>query len=36
MTGVAREERPVIPLYWFAATRHFPRIRTLAEISPGS
>lgn len=37
MTGVAREEQPVIPLYWFAATRHFPGIRTLAELtSPGS
>lgn len=32
----AREERPVIPLYWFAAVRHFPGIRTLSELTPKS
>jgi hypothetical protein len=34
LTGVAREARPVIPLYWFAAVRHFPGVRTLAELAP--
>lgn len=34
--GSAREERPVIPLYWFAALRHFPGVRTLAELTPRS
>ena len=36
LTGVAREERPVIPLYWFAALEHFPEVRTLSEteVSP--
>jgi Protein of unknown function (DUF3179) len=33
MNGIAREERAVIPLYWFAATRHFPGILTLAELT---
>ena len=32
----AREERPVIPMYWFAALRHFPEVRTLSELTPGS
>jgi hypothetical protein len=32
----AREERPVIPMYWFATLRHFPEVRTLAELTPGS
>src|SRR5262249_13541576 len=27
-------ERPVIPLYWFAAVRHFPGVRPLAELAP--
>ncbi len=36
LTGVAREEQPVIPLYWFAAVRHFPGVRTLAELTPKS
>jgi Protein of unknown function (DUF3179) len=36
LTGVAREEQPVIPLYWFAAVRHFPEVKTLQEIAPGS
>jgi hypothetical protein len=34
LTGVAREERAVIPLYWFAAVRHFPGVRTLAQLAP--
>jgi hypothetical protein len=33
LTGVAREEKPVIPLYWFAAVRHFPNVRTLTEVA---
>ncbi|HEY2798682.1 MAG TPA: DUF3179 domain-containing (seleno)protein [Thermoanaerobaculia bacterium] len=33
LTGIAREERPVIPLFWFAAVRHFPGVRTLAELT---
>jgi hypothetical protein len=33
LTGIAREERPVIPLYWFAAVRHFPGLRTLSELT---
>jgi hypothetical protein len=36
LTGVAREAQPVIPLYWFAAVRHFPGVKTLKEIAPGS
>ena len=31
----AREERPVIPMFWFAALRHFPGARTLSEVAPG-
>jgi len=34
--SAAREERPVIPMYWFAALRHFPEVRTLSEVTPGS
>jgi hypothetical protein len=34
--SAAREERPVIPMYWFAALRHFPEVRTLSELTPGS
>jgi hypothetical protein len=36
LTGVAREGHPVIPVYWFAAVRHFPGVKTLKEIAPGS
>ena len=36
LTGVAREAQAVIPLYWFAAVRHFPGVKTLKEIAPGS
>ena len=36
LTGIAREAQPVIPLYWFAAVRHFPGVKTLKEIAPGS
>lgn len=36
LTGVAREEQAVIPLYWFAAVRHFPGVKTLKEVAPGS
>ena len=36
LTGVAREGQPVIPLYWFAAVRHFPGVKTLKELAPGS
>lgn len=32
----AREEQPVIPMFWFAALRHFPGVRTLSELTPGS
>lgn len=36
LTGDSREEVPVIPLYWFAAVRHFPGVHTLAELSSRS
>ncbi|HEY4230221.1 MAG TPA: DUF3179 domain-containing (seleno)protein [Thermoanaerobaculia bacterium] len=36
LTGVAREAQAVIPLYWFAAVRHFPGVKTLKEIAQGS
>ena len=36
LTGVAREGRPVIPLYWFAALEHFPGVRTLSELNAKS
>ncbi|MEP6993270.1 MAG: hypothetical protein ABI968_02020, partial [Acidobacteriota bacterium] len=32
----AREERPLVALFWFAALRHFPGVRTLAQVSPSS
>jgi hypothetical protein len=36
LTGAAREEQPVIPLYWFAALEHFPGVRILAEAEERS
>lgn len=31
-----RQERPVVPMFWFALLRHFPTVRTLTSRNGGN